>query len=148
MLDEVIGACAQSTSNIARLNLHVESWPGSGSTEVVTPSRAVPSRRCTPDDRFLSTRTPTSSLRPRAEGTASRSATSALDLRVLIRDRIRNERTRCQARPPDPSMGFVASRAVHVDLRNLPVPIVKHAALSAEAGERRRDSTGSTRRVA
>jgi hypothetical protein len=49
MLDEGIRTCAQSTSSITRLNLQVEPWPGSGSTEVATPPGVVPSRRCAPD---------------------------------------------------------------------------------------------------
>jgi hypothetical protein len=135
-IHQAVRTCAQSTSYITRLNLHVESWPGSGSTEVVTPPWAVPSRRCRLMGRVLSTRSPTRGLRPRADETASRSATSALDLRVLIRDGIRNGQARCQAHPPDPSMGFVASRALHLELRKVPVPIVKHAAPTAEASRK------------
>jgi len=81
--------------------------PSSLATEVAT-LWAVPSRRCVAAWNSLRAAS-IMSFRSGFAALAWRTFALSLDLRVLIRDGIRNGLTRCRVRPPDPSMGFETS---------------------------------------
>lgn len=77
---------------------------------------AVPSRRCSSAWNSLHVAS-IMSFRSGFAASALRTIASSLDLRVLIRDGIRNGRTRCRVRPPDPSMGFETSHRLRLSVR-------------------------------
>jgi hypothetical protein len=101
--------CFRSGHFSVRAPLRPQDLPPSSLATEVAALWAVPSRRCS--SAWNSPRAASlMSFRSGYAASALRTIASSLDLRVLIRDGIRNGRARCRVRPPDPSMGFHSSR--------------------------------------